>query len=76
MVEHRSQLGSTLQIALVQAAREWGCKRLALHCDASNEAASGLYRKHDYTTLSKEGPWMSFLQGKQVRLELMARDMC
>ena len=58
----------------MQAAKDWGCKRLALHCDATNVAAVGLYKKHDYATVSKEGPWQSFLQGRQVRLELMARD--
>ena len=62
-------------LSSMQAAREWGCKRLALHCDANNAAAAGLYRKHHYAAVSTEHLWGSFLQGRQVQLQLMTRDV-
>ena len=60
----------------MQVALSWQCKRICLHYDPSNAAASALYAKFGYTAVSSEPQWMSWLQGRPtVRLQLMQKDV-
>jgi ribosomal protein S18 acetylase RimI-like enzyme len=60
----------------VQVAQEWGCKRICLHCDPYNEAASALYSKFGYVKVATQGPSFLWLQmGPGARLQLMQKKL-
>lgn len=52
----RAGLGSALLVAAEAQAWAWGCHALALHVDARNDGAAGLYRRAGYRLASRGSP--------------------
>lgn len=72
----RQGVGKVLMKAAEDAARDWGCKITALHCDPNNEDASRLYKGLGYTCPSQVDGCEEFVgRGKKGLCQLLVKSV-
>lgn len=71
----RRGVGRELLLHAESLARSWGCRSMALHVDAANEAARRLYRGEGYREVSQQSRWEQLLEARHTPLVLMLKRL-